>query len=698
MDFDKQKDPFITFRLRILLKSGHNLAIRDASGSSDPYCKFKYKNQVIYKSNVIFKNLNPIWEEEFSFLIDDPTEMIQIEAYDHDRFMSDDFLGGLSLNLSYFTLSQEYDLKLDLEAGPSSNDIDEDLGYLAINLMIEPFTQNERDLFLSKSSRGVIAKNNLPTKSLKPAQIWYAVLNVVLAEAHLNCLSMSNESVKPSPYVKFRLGQEKYKSKVCQQTLAPQWLEQFDLHIFDEENHMLELCVLDKVSNVVLAKGSIKVSDIKKEETNENWLVLDDEKGSVLLLLSKSGSSVTEGSIQNKSEFEKEATMTKYSLFKSLENLSDVGHLTVKIFKAEGLAAADLNFKSDPYIVVELDNSRLQTHTEYKTLNPTFNKMFTFNVKDIHSILSFTVYDEDPNKKAEFLGKINIPLLSIKNGTKKWYGLKDIDLKNRAKGQIYIEMEVIWNPFRAAIRTFNPRERKLIAKKPTFQKQKLIRDINSLKAFYKTIAEYSDFVSSIFNWDNPIKSILSMVIFLISVYYIQMFHLPMILVFILLKNYMKLKVSRSNGFYVSLLNLSNYNLSATHQPLSQQDSIDDTDLTEDKQSKGNVVAAWRNVVFSLGDHLVLIQESIHYIVSLLERVINALNFSVPYISITAIAVLSLISLLLFLIPLRWIVMIWGINKFTKKLRNPHFIPNNEVLDFLSRVPSETEKVRFLLVV
>ncbi|KAI4559994.1 hypothetical protein MJT46_012232 [Ovis ammon polii x Ovis aries] len=36
----------------------------------------------------------------------------------------------------------------------------------------------------------------------------------------------------------------------------------------------------------------------------------------------------------------------------------------------------------------------------------------------------------------------------------------------------------------------------------------------------------------------------------------------------------------------------------------------------------------------------------------------------------------------------------GINKFTKKLRNPYAIDNNELLDFLSRVPSDVQKVQY----
>lgn len=36
-------------------------------------------------------------------------------------------------------------------------------------------------------------------------------------------------------------------------------------------------------------------------------------------------------------------------------------------------------------------------------------------VKDIHSALEITVYDEDSTKKAEFLGRVAIPLLQVTN-------------------------------------------------------------------------------------------------------------------------------------------------------------------------------------------------------------------------------------------------------------------------------------------
>ncbi|VDM95432.1 unnamed protein product [Onchocerca ochengi] len=201
---------------------------------------------------------------------------------------------------------------------------------------------------------------------------------------------------------------------------------------------------------------------------------LDRGFGSILVLISVTGTSSTDAII-DLSDFSgddvRNAIVEKYSLWKTHECFRDIGFLVVKVFRARNLASIDVMNKSNPFVVVELVNALLQTHTEYKTINPEWNKIFTFAVKDIHSILEITIYDEDPNKKAEFLGKIAIPLLQIQNCEPKWYALKDRKLETRAKGQILLEMDVIWNPIRAAIRTFNPRERKYIETNPKFKRR-----------------------------------------------------------------------------------------------------------------------------------------------------------------------------------------------------------------------------------
>lgn len=50
------------------------------------------------------------------------------------------------------------------------------------------------------------------------------------------------------------------------------------------------------------------------------------------------------------------------------------------------------------------------------------------------SVLDITVFDEDRDHKVEFLGRVMIPLLRIRNGEKRWYALKDKKMYSRAKG------------------------------------------------------------------------------------------------------------------------------------------------------------------------------------------------------------------------------------------------------------------------
>lgn len=79
--------------------------------------------------------------------------------------------------------------------------------------------------------------------------------------------------------------------------------------------------------------------------------------------------------------------------------------------------------------------------------------------------------------------------------------------------------------------------------------------------------------------------------------------------------------------------------------------------------------------------------------SLLNDVLNStFNFTVPFLSYLAILLLVIGSFVLYAIPLRYLIIAWGINKFTRKILRPHSIPNNELLDFLSRVPNDEQLV------
>ncbi|KAA0704408.1 Multiple C2 and transmembrane domain-containing protein 1 [Triplophysa tibetana] len=94
------------------------------------------------------------------------------------------------------------------------------------------------------------------------------------------------------------------------------------------------------------------------------------------------------------------------------------------------------------------------------------------------------------------------------------------------------------------------------------------------------------------------------------------------------------------------------------------------------------------------DVIITVQSALDEVACIGERIKNTFNWTVPFLSCLAITVLCAAAVLLYFVPLRYIVLAWGINKFTKKLRDPYLIDNNELLDFLSRVPSDVQMVQY----
>ncbi|KAK3913702.1 Multiple C2 and transmembrane domain-containing protein [Frankliniella fusca] len=521
------------------------------------------------------------------------------------------------------------------------------------------------------------------------SQIWSSVVTIVLVEGR-NLLPMNMEGTS-DPYCKFRLGQEKYKSKVAYGTLSPSWLEQFDLHMYDDQSQELEVTLWDKERSKDDCIGrqvsgswcTIDLSLLERESTHRIRQAFDNGAGSVFLLLTISGTTASE-TISDLTTYEENPrerlhVEQRYGLLQSFNNLRDVGHLTVKVFRAQGLAAADLGGKSDPFCVLELVNARLQTQTEYKTLAPQWNKIFTFNVKDINSVLEITVYDEDRDHKVEFLGKLAIPLIRVRSGEKRWYCLKDKNLTSRAKGnnpQILLEMTVIWNQIRASIRTINPKEKKYMQSETKFKRQVFLRNVMRLKTLIMCVIDFGKYLQSCFEWESTPRSIIALVLFIPGCYYFEPYMIAVGLLCVFLKYYIVLSLTGGWGAHDGDDDLS-----------GDEDSDDDDKEKEGKMSLKERLHAIQEVTQT-------VQNSIGHIASLGESIKNTFNFTVPFLSYIAIIMLILAAIVLYWIPARYLIMGWGINKFARKIVRPHTVPNNEVLDLLSRVPDDMDLISY----
>ncbi|XP_047273691.1 multiple C2 and transmembrane domain-containing protein 1 isoform X29 [Homo sapiens] len=642
------------YQLDITLRRGQSLAARDRGGTSDPYVKFKIGGKEVFRSKIIHKNLNPVWEEKACILVDHLREPLYIKVFDYDFGLQDDFMGSAFLDLTQLELNRPTDVTLTLK---DPHYPDHDLGIILLSVILTPKEGESRDVELSENE---VVGSYFSVKSLfwrfqtqslrlsdlhRKSHLWRGIVSITLIEGR-DLKAMDSNGLS-DPYVKFRLGHQKYKSKIMPKTLNPQWREQFDFHLYEERGGVIDITAWDKDAGKrddFIGRCQVDLSALSREQTHKLELQLEEGEGHLVLLVTLTASatvSISDLSVNSlEDQKEREEILKRYSPLRIFHNLKDVGFLQVKVIRAEGLMAADVTGKSDPFCVVELNNDRLLTHTVYKNLNPEWNKVFTFNIKDIHSVLEVTVYDEDRDRSADFLGKVAIPLLSIQNGEQKAYVLKNKQLTGPTKGVIYLEIDVIFNAVKASLRTLIPKEQKYIEEENRLSKQLLLRNFIRMKRCVMVLVNAAYYVNSCFDWDSPPRSLAAFVVV--------------------------------------------------------EDMLEDEEEEDDKDDKDSEKKGFINKIYAIQEVCVSVQNILDEVASFGERIKNTFNWTVPFLSWLAIVALCVFTAILYCIPLRYIVLVWGINKFTKKLRSPYAIDNNELLDFLSRVPSDVQVLQFCL--
>ncbi|XP_040277484.1 multiple C2 and transmembrane domain-containing protein 1 [Bufo bufo] len=660
------------YQLDVTLKRGSNLAARDRGGTSDPYVKFKIGGKEVFRSKTIHKNLNPVWEDKVSLLIENLKEPLYVKVFDYDFGFQDDFMGSAFLDLTTLELHSAKDIALNLKDPQHPEHV---LGTIYLYVVLSQKDNGCMDMFQTQSLR--------ISDSHRKSHFWRGVVSITLIEGQdLKAMDANGLS---DPYVKFRLGHQKYKSKTLPKTLNPQWREQFNMNLFEEQGGIIDITVWDKDAGKrddFIGRCQVDLSALSKEQTHKLKLNLEEGEGCLVLLVTLTASaaiSISDLSVNClEDQKERKEILRRYSLMRSFSNFNDVGLLQVKVIRAEGLMAADVTGKSDPFCVVELNNDRLMTHTVYKNLNPEWKKVFTFNVNDVHSVLEVTVYDEDRDRSADFLGKVAIPLLSIQNGEQKAYVLKNKQLTGPTKGVIYLEIDVIFNAVKASLATLVPKEQKYMEEEPRLSKQLLLRNFIRMKRCVMVLINAAYYINSCFDWDSPQRSLAAFLIFLLVVWNFEMYMIPLALLLLLAWNYFLIVSGKDNRT----------------QDMVMEDMLEDEEEEDDKDDKDGEKKGFMNKLYAIQEVCVSVQGVLDEVASIGERIKNTFNWTVPFLTWLAIIALCLLTAVLYFIPLRYIVLLWGINKFTKKIRSPYMIDNNELLDFLSRVPSDVQLVQY----
>ncbi|CAK1599866.1 unnamed protein product [Parnassius mnemosyne] len=487
---------------------------------------------------------------------------------------------------------------------------------------------------------------------------WDTIVTIVLVAAKGLPLP-PNDGAGHELYCKFRLGPETFKSKSVIHSRQPEWRERFNLHLY--KDNLLKLSLWDKGRQKnFMGSCVLDLSTIEKERTHEIWQQLDDGYGFIHLSLTMCV--VRYVPAQHRETIKTDDLQHKDQ--NTLDLKSDwklVGSLHVKVIKAKGLSG-----KSSAYCKLELNNERLRTHRTSSSFEPMWNKSYVLDVYDVTSELKITVLGSSLRNALlnEFLGQVSIPLLRINNGEARWYALKGRNKRNAARGncpRILLQMNINWNPIKATLRLFRPKEVKHIQKPYKMDISILLKNLVTFSDWYNKLLSVNEKFKSLFEWDNRELSALALLVWLIFCYHLKPWAVPLILLLPFL-------------FFWSYTWI-------------QGDSFDnDTENNEGTHDSRKDNKGLGDKINNMQDVTTTVSFALDIGVSVVERIINLITFKVPFLSYVAMSLLVIVSVMLYFMPFNYLLMLFGIYKFMRKYLNPDRMLNNDLIDFISRIP------------
>ncbi|CAF3205011.1 unnamed protein product [Rotaria sp. Silwood2] len=204
----------------------------------------------------------------------------------------------------------------------------------------------------------------------------------------------------------------------------------------------------------------------------------------------------------------------------------------------------------------------------------------------------------------------------------------------------------------------------------------------------KGTVDIVQFIGCCFRWENPWLSLSVLMTTIVVIWNFELYMLPFLLLFFLVRNV--IAEYRQNRLKKSDDSLDDDTKSNTVQPTSADEEIPDADINTKEQK-----LSFLGVIQSIQDTIMEIQSQIDNVASALERIKNLFNFTVPWLSTLFTILLVLVVIGLYYIPLRYLIIGVVIGEFAKRFGKPKgYSPNNELADFISRLPSDTELVRY----
>nr|XP_056717137.1 extended synaptotagmin-3 [Euleptes europaea] len=250
-----------------LVQKDHFLgAIR---GKSDPYALLRV-GLMQFRSRTIQRNLNPIWNETFEFVVYEvPGQDLEVDLYDEDPD-KDDFLGSLLINLADVMKDRVVDEWFPLSKTASGH----------VHLKLEWFSLVTDQEKLCEDKNGLASAIlivyldcafNLPKNQFEYSNGEYG------AKKYRIPRYLKKVERDPCSFVQLTVGSKTQKSKTCNFTKDPVWGQAFTFFVHSAPSESLHLEIKDKDRENALGTLVFSLASLLRnpEMTHEQKFQLD---------------------------------------------------------------------------------------------------------------------------------------------------------------------------------------------------------------------------------------------------------------------------------------------------------------------------------------------------------------------------------------------------------------------------------------
>ncbi|XP_057286049.1 extended synaptotagmin-3 isoform X2 [Pezoporus wallicus] len=244
--------------VRVHLLEAENLVQKDSflgaiRGKSDPYALLRV-GTVQYRSKTVSRDLNPIWNETFEFVVHEvPGQDLEVDLYDEDPD-KDDFMGSLLISLVDVMNDRTVDEWFPLSKTTSGH-LHLKLEWLSLVNDQEKLHEDKKGLSTAILIVYLDSAFNLPKNHFEYSNGECGAKKI----KNNKYLKMERE---PSSFALLTVGSKTQKSKTCNFSKDPTWGQAFTFFVHSAHSQSLHVEIKDKDRDSVLGTSVICLSHL----------------------------------------------------------------------------------------------------------------------------------------------------------------------------------------------------------------------------------------------------------------------------------------------------------------------------------------------------------------------------------------------------------------------------------------------------